>query len=245
MLTCSAILSAAGLYWLSFANNMVMAFAAATVFGVGIAYFWPTMLGVTAERFPKGGALVLGLMGCVGNLSIAFVLPQMGAIYDSYSVHALMTEAPDLQAKKVAIEKDGKTEPVPLVMDEEGTTAKVENKIRGWLPVEVRDRLYPGGTKKLDPAAVTALDKQAHPKEGEPPPEARELDKHVKEAEKTGAAWAFRWVAVLPCVLVVVFGLITLVNKLRGGYKAVHIGGEAPKQALPPAKGYADGAPEK
>ena len=32
------------------------AFAAATVFGVGIAYFWPTMLGVTAERFPKGGA---------------------------------------------------------------------------------------------------------------------------------------------------------------------------------------------
>ena len=55
MLTVSAILSAIGLYWLSYVDNAAMAFAAATVFGIGVAYFWPTMLGVTAERFPKGG----------------------------------------------------------------------------------------------------------------------------------------------------------------------------------------------
>ena len=80
MLTCSAILSGLGLYWLSYVDNPVLAFAAATVFGVGIAYFWPTMLGVTAERFPKGGALLLGLMGSIGNLAISQALPQMGAI---------------------------------------------------------------------------------------------------------------------------------------------------------------------
>ena len=55
MLTGSAILSAIGLYLLSFATTPITAIGAATVYGLGIIYFWPTMLGVTAERFPRGG----------------------------------------------------------------------------------------------------------------------------------------------------------------------------------------------
>jgi hypothetical protein len=77
---------------LSFADSPATAFGYATIFGLGIAYFWPTMLGVTAERFPKGGALLLGLMGSVGNLSIALVLPFMGYMYDKYTVAAVPTE---------------------------------------------------------------------------------------------------------------------------------------------------------
>src|SRR6266849_3802428 len=98
MMTGSAVLSALGLYWLSSVDNPVMAFVAATVFGVGIAYFWPTMLGVTAERFPKGGALLLGLMGSFGNLAIWQALPIMGGIYDSYTVANMSSE---LQAKRL------------------------------------------------------------------------------------------------------------------------------------------------
>jgi len=73
-----ADLSAIGLFALSYANNGISAFLAATVFGLGIVYFWPTMLGVTAERFPRGGAFLLGLMGCVGNLAVATNLFVMG-----------------------------------------------------------------------------------------------------------------------------------------------------------------------
>jgi hypothetical protein len=47
------------------------------------------MLGVTAERFPKGGAFALGLMGCVGNLAIALILPVMGNIYDRATLNTL------------------------------------------------------------------------------------------------------------------------------------------------------------
>lgn len=89
MLTISATLSGVGLYLLSTASTPATVFAFATIFGFGIAYFWPTMLGVTAERFPRGGAWLLGLMGCVGNLSIAVVLPLMGYIYDRESVAAV------------------------------------------------------------------------------------------------------------------------------------------------------------
>jgi hypothetical protein len=72
-----------GLYALSSVNSVPLVFASATIFAIGICYFWPTMLGVASERFPKGGALCLGLMGTAGNLSIFFVLPLMGNIYDT------------------------------------------------------------------------------------------------------------------------------------------------------------------
>ena len=82
LLIGSAVFSAVGLFWLSGVQTAATAFAAATVFAIGICYFWPTMLGVTSERFPKGGAFLLGLMGAAGNLSVALVLPIMGRIYD-------------------------------------------------------------------------------------------------------------------------------------------------------------------
>jgi MFS family permease len=82
LLIGSAVFSAIGLFWLGGVQTVANAFAAATVFAIGICYFWPTMLGVTSERFPKGGAFLLGLMGAAGNLSVALVLPIMGKIYD-------------------------------------------------------------------------------------------------------------------------------------------------------------------
>ncbi len=84
LLTISAVLAAAGLYLLGSVSTAVGAFAAATLFGIGKTYFWPTMLGLTAEQFPKGGPVALALMGGTGNLAIALVLPIMGGWYDNY-----------------------------------------------------------------------------------------------------------------------------------------------------------------
>jgi predicted MFS family arabinose efflux permease len=82
LLVVAACLSAFGLLLLSAAHSPAAAFLAATFFAVGICYFWPTMLGVAAERFPSGGALLLAVLGGAGNLSVALVLPLMGRIYD-------------------------------------------------------------------------------------------------------------------------------------------------------------------
>jgi hypothetical protein len=62
---------------------------------------WPTMLGIVSERFPRGGAVAMGLMGFAGGMAIQFVLPQMGAIFDSAKAEAaggadnLATLSPD------------------------------------------------------------------------------------------------------------------------------------------------------
>jgi len=85
----SSLLAGLGLFALSWATNWVMALLAATLWGIGVCYMWPTMLGITSERFPKGGALLMGLTGSAGMLSQYFVLPLMGGIYDSYTQRAL------------------------------------------------------------------------------------------------------------------------------------------------------------
>jgi len=88
LMFASCLLAGIGLYLLSLANTPALAFAAATVWGVGVCYMWPTMLGIVSERFPRGGAMALGLMGFAGGMSIQFVLPQMGAIFDAARVEA-------------------------------------------------------------------------------------------------------------------------------------------------------------
>jgi len=82
LLWISCLLASLGLLALSYANSPVTALLAATLWGTGVCYMWPTMLGSVAERFPRGGALVIGWMGSAGTLSIYFFLPLLGRVYD-------------------------------------------------------------------------------------------------------------------------------------------------------------------
>jgi fucose permease len=89
----SSFLSAIGLYWLGALDSgtsAIVALTAATLFGVGKTFLWPTMIGITAEQFPRGGALLLSLMGGTGLLSVAIVLPIMGARMDQYGPGAAL-----------------------------------------------------------------------------------------------------------------------------------------------------------
>jgi MFS family permease len=88
LLWFSCLFASLGLLALSVANSPVMGFLAATVWGVGVCYMWPTMLAAASERFPRGGAFLMGLIGSAGCLSIYFVLPQMGSIFDSEKIKA-------------------------------------------------------------------------------------------------------------------------------------------------------------
>jgi MFS family permease len=88
LLWVSSLLAALGLVGLSMADSPVAGFVAATVWGTGVCYLWPTMLAAASERYPKGGAFAMGVIGTAGSLSIWFVLPQMGAIFDEAAAKA-------------------------------------------------------------------------------------------------------------------------------------------------------------
>jgi MFS family permease len=86
LLWISCLLASIGLVLLSVANSPVTGILAATVWGCGVCFMWPTMLATASERFPRGGALLMGLMGTAGTLSITFMLPLMGKIFDTKKI---------------------------------------------------------------------------------------------------------------------------------------------------------------
>jgi MFS family permease len=152
----SCLLASGGLVLLSIANSPITGLLAATVWGVGVCYMWPTMLGVVSEQFPRGGALLIGLMGCGGNLSIYFVLPQMGKLYDQAKIRAA------------------------------------------------------GGEEAFKTLSGDRLN----------------------EVLRYASQYSFRVVAILPAILLAVFGAVWLYNKSRGGYRAEKIiPDKAPQQA--------------
>jgi len=93
LLVCS-ILAGLGLFWLGHlepgVTSVGVALTAATVFGVGKSFLWPTMLGLTSERYPRGGALLMCLMGGAGMASVAIALPIMGARIDRFGPGAAL-----------------------------------------------------------------------------------------------------------------------------------------------------------
>lgn len=81
VLLMSAIMAAIGIYMLSTMTGNSLYFAA-LIFGIGVCYFWPTMLGFIAENVPKSGALGMNLLGGAGMFAVSIYTLFMGGFYD-------------------------------------------------------------------------------------------------------------------------------------------------------------------
>ncbi len=88
VLLTSAILAFAGCVLMGYTNG-AMVFAAAGIFALGIAFFWPSMLGFVSENIPESGALGLAIMGGIGFLGGAIAQPVLGAIFDAQTAAAV------------------------------------------------------------------------------------------------------------------------------------------------------------
>jgi len=72
LLTC-AILACLGLNLTSMITSFGGAMLALSIYGIGKTFFWPTMLAVASDRFPRTGAVAISIMGGLGMMSAAFV----------------------------------------------------------------------------------------------------------------------------------------------------------------------------
>lgn len=101
VLIVSCALAAAGLVALSHATGMAILLAA-TLYGCGKSYLWPTMLGIVAERFPKGGALAMNATSAVGMMSVGIVgTVFLGLIQDRAVETRLQAEQPALHQQVI------------------------------------------------------------------------------------------------------------------------------------------------
>lgn len=81
VLLLSAVLTTLGLFLMSSASG-VMVYVSAIVFAVGVCYFWPTMIGVTAQYVPRSGALGMSLVGAAGMFALTIWNPIIGGWID-------------------------------------------------------------------------------------------------------------------------------------------------------------------
>ena len=107
LLCTSAALAVIGLFLLSKCAEapVIAIFGAATLYALGKTFFWPTMLGVTAEQCPRGGALTLNTMGGIGMLAVGVIgFPFIGALQEKTATQHLLVAAP-ITAQAVLVEK--------------------------------------------------------------------------------------------------------------------------------------------
>lgn len=81
VLLASAVVATIGIYTMSHATG-IMTYVSAVLFAIGVCYFWPTMIGFTAEYIPKSGALGMSLMGGAGMFATAMLQPIVGGWLD-------------------------------------------------------------------------------------------------------------------------------------------------------------------
>ncbi|MFM8401709.1 MAG: MFS transporter, partial [Pirellula sp.] len=85
LLVCSVI-AAIGLYLSSVMQTFSMALVALGIYAVGKTFFWPTMLAVVGDRYPKSGAVAMSIMGGIGMLSAGLIGgPGLGYCKDRFA----------------------------------------------------------------------------------------------------------------------------------------------------------------
>jgi MFS family permease len=187
LLFVSAICAFIGLRLLGAAGTGTLLVVAATVYGLGKTFFWPTMLGVVSERFPKGGAITIGAIGGIGMLSAGLLGgPGIGYKQDYFASN-------DLKEKAPAVYEEYKS------------------------PSKNRFLLFPE-IQGLDGTKVAAV-------RAKPADQRDEKETQVHNADLHGGRTALKVTAFVPATMAVLYLLLILYFKAKGGYKQVHIEG--------------------
>ena len=211
ILLASAVLSGLGLLWLSYGGSVASIFAAATVFAVGVCYFWPTMLGFVSERIPKSGALGLGLMGTVGMAVVGLVTsPLMGEIADR-AAHGVLDED---EVAAVLADAAGALESQSL-----RTPGSEGDDLRAALE-RVRSVFEAYEAEGALPPVETANALRGVIESGSTSPAVEQAGALLGPAENHGGLISFRYLVPLSGFLIVVFGALYIKQRQAGGYRA-------------------------
>ncbi len=95
LLLISSIVAFCGLTLATSMQTLTAAFLALGLYALGKTFFWPTMLAVVGDRFPRSGAVAMSIMGGIGMLSVGLMGgPGLGYSKDRYTAEALQTANP-------------------------------------------------------------------------------------------------------------------------------------------------------
>jgi MFS family permease len=92
LLVCS-VLAFVGLRLSAGMQSFPAALVALGIYAVGKTFFWPTMLAVASDRYPRTGAIAISIMGGIGMLSVGTIGgPGLGYLKDRFAGEELKTK---------------------------------------------------------------------------------------------------------------------------------------------------------
>jgi MFS family permease len=240
LLFVSAVLGCIGLLLLGSATGslaILICIVAATVYGLGKTFFWPTMLGVVSERFPLGGALTLGAVGGVGMLSAGLLGgPGIGFQQDAFAVQKLKEETGGQAAfeRYAARNEKGELELkrflfFPKITGLDGSKVAV---LLGK-PVMNADGKPIPGTRAILANDVEALESKGRTLEDDPnlaklvhwwetvgSLHAEEDKEPIAAARLYGGKMALTYTAAIPATMAFCYLLLVFYFRAKGGYSA-------------------------
>lgn len=221
LLFASAILGTVGLLLISVSSGLAMMILAVTIYGIGKTFLWPTMLGVVGEQFPRSAPVAMALLGGVGMLSAGSLGgPGIGYKQDYFASSQLKEQAPETYERYKAPEPKGFLF-FPKISGIDGAKAGVVANDGAQIAADIETIQTTG--KNLDdyPELQQLQGWWASNKA------TAETDKApLQEAGLHGSRMAIRITALVPATMAVLYLLIILGFRSKGGYKPVVISGE-------------------
>ena len=238
LLFVSSILACAGLLWLgSDIQSIAMIFAAATLYSLGKAFFWPTMLGVAGERFPQSGAVAMGALGAAGMLTVGLVAGSAIGYKQASNASAYLEESSSATFERYAGKEEGLTIKIPTKIAAAGIP-----DIEIPIPVPKYRQLTPNITNAANSVSVKdgSLDTSAFeklkaslpvvaPAEQEDAMVQSDIDDlletieedypEIQSADLKGGRRALTMTAAVPAAMAVGFLLLLGYFAATGGYK--------------------------
>lgn len=222
LLFVAATCGAAGLYFLGSPQTGVIIWVAATVFAIGKAFYWPTMLGVIGERFPRGGALAMGFSGGIGMLAAGYLGgPGIGYTYDTHAKNYFVKNNDVSTYDRVKSESEKGFLFFPKVQGIDGQKMDV---IRDVDPAT--NKPYPGYTLfhdlklKPDDKDLHQLDRWFTTIEAPHVDVDRPI---ITDANIYGGRQALQITALVPTTMAVCFLILVIYFAAAGGYKPLHL----------------------
>ncbi len=205
LLFASAILGCIGLYGLGTVEGAGAIIIAGTIYGIGKTFYWPTMLGVVGERYPKGGALTMGTIGGIGMLSAGILGgPGIGYFQDKFASEKLEQKSEQLYSE---------------------TRAGVPKGFLGFGAVSGLDG------QKVGEAVKKQKDLEIKKAKGESITDADHLttsEEQIIEANLYGGRRALMVTAAVPAIMAVGYLILVLYFRSKGGYQVEVLHGAKP-----------------
>ncbi len=205
LLVICASLACVGLNMLSGITTFASAIIGLSVYALGKTFFWPTMLAVASDRFPRTGAVAISIMGGIGMMSAGLIgSAGLGYAKDRFAGEALQTAGPAVYQEY----KAEKTSKFLFFSEAHGLDGKKLGDVQDKLTA-ARAELEKAGNN--DPMA--ALAKLSPP------------EKSVHESSITGDRNTLKADSFVPATMAAIYLLLLIYFKSIGGYKPVHIDG--------------------